>query len=167
MVRITEPSRFHPNRFYAQQYCIELTPSGNHGNEVYVFQNDKIVDEIPEFSRFDLPHRTCFEYFDLANDIFELRHSGGNDGVSMTVNLLLNGFITKLHFGLEADLPSIFLDSNDLKCKKQIEATRFIKIQNNKIIRSECFGSLFKYTGCTQFKLTKMVLHIGDIALKK
>ena len=120
-----------------------MTPSGNQGNEVYVFQNDKLVDEIPGFSKFDKPHRTCFEYFDLKNDVFELRHSGGNDAVTMSVNLLLNGFITILHFGLEADLPSIALDSDHLGCGKNSEVTHFIKIQNNKIMRSECVGSLF------------------------
>ena len=129
-----------------------MTPSGNNGNEVYVFKNDKLVDEIPGFSKFVQPHRTCFEYFDLENDVFELQHSGGNDAVTMSVNLLLNGFKTILHFGLEADLPSIALNSNGLRCEKNSEVTNFIQIQNNKIIRSECVGTLFKNYMLTYIK---------------
>ena len=103
-------------------------------------RNDQVVDITPGLPNFKTSHKICFENFDQQNDILELRHSGGNDGVTISVNLIYQGVTSQLLFGLKADLTWIKIDGDGLKCKKDVEAAYTLRILNGKIIESECIG---------------------------
>ena len=105
-----------------------------------ILRNDQVVDITPGFPNFVNNHQICFDNFDLQNDIFELRHSGGNNGVTISVNLIYQGVTSQLLFGLDADLSSIKIDGDGLKCKINVEASYNLRILNGKIIESECIG---------------------------
>lgn len=60
------------------------------GDEINIFKNDEIVDTIPAGNVF-VTHTTCFDSFDLTNDIYELRHSGNNNGNEMHIDLVNKG----------------------------------------------------------------------------
>ena len=125
--------------FLEQKYCIELTPTNNKGNAVGILRNDKIVDTTPAFDDFVAKHVTCFDSFDLKNDILELRN-GGIDAVTLAINLRNKGVSTSLKFGLNGDLTTIAIDQNSLYCNEDGEAASTIRIQNGKVIESECIG---------------------------
>ena len=110
-----------------------------------ILQNDQVVDLTPGLSNFANNHKFCFENFDLQNDIFELRHSGGNNGVTISVNLIYQGETSQLLFGLQADLTWIKIDGDGLKCKKDVEAAYTLRVQNGKIIESECIGLFINF----------------------
>ena len=87
----------------------------------------------------------------VANDIFEIRHNGGDDGASIHVSIVDEGTRTDLLFGPNADLDSITMDSSSVwsavahipgrdgnYCLKESEAASSIKFQNGVIIESEC-----------------------------
>ena len=73
----------------------------------------------------------------MENDILELRKSG-DDGVEISVNLIKNGDITRLHFGQHNDLDLIEIDSGSEDCEETFEEANAIKIQNGVIIQSPC-----------------------------
>ena len=76
-----------------RQYCIEVTLKINgdkNGDEINILKNDQIVDTIPANNVFDT-HTTCFDSFDLATDIFELRHGGNNNGNEIHIDLVNKG----------------------------------------------------------------------------
>ena len=73
----------------------------------------------------------------METDILELRKSG-DDGVEISVNLINNGDITRLHFGQNADLDLIEIDSGSVDCGETYEEANAIKIQNGVVIQSPC-----------------------------
>ena len=78
----------------------------------------------------------------MINDIIELRNTG-NDGVDITINLINNGTTSQLEgFGLYANLNWIAIDGNHNECSHDVEASRFLKIQNGEIVESVCRGKL-------------------------
>ena len=102
-------------------------------------KNNEIVDETPAFSNFVDSHLTCFDSFDLENDIFELRN-GGDDAVTLAINLINRGVSTPLKFGRNANLIKVAIDANSLYCRDDAEAAFNIRIQNENIIKSQCIG---------------------------
>ena len=93
----------------------------------------------------------CFDKNDepnIANDIFEIRHSNGDDGVNLHISIVDEETRTELLFGLNADQDSIFLDSSygslagqsgdGHYCLADGEGASSIKFQNGVIIESEC-----------------------------
>ena len=130
--------------FSDPRYCIEVIPQGNQGNSILILQNGQVVDITPGLSNFENNHLICFEDFDLQSDIFELRHSGGNNGVTISVNLIYQGVTSQLLFGIQADLTWIKIDGDGLQCKTDVEAAFTLRIKNGKIIESECIG-LFNF----------------------
>ena len=112
----------------------------NRGNAILVLKNDRIVDEIPEHNNFVDVHKTCFDHYDVRNDVFELRHSGGNDGVTIHVNLINKGEVNQLLFGSNANLDWFFIDENLANCHENVETAPAIKIKDGSIIKSECIG---------------------------
>ena len=128
-------------------YCIEVSPEGNGGDEILILQNDQVRLTIPDY--FTETQTVCFNSYNLENDIFEIRHNGPNDGVSIHVNLNHGDVTTQLLFGPNADLDFITMDAllnggatlmavDGWYCKPEHEATGTIKIQNNAIIESSC-----------------------------
>ena len=116
-----------------------MVPQGNAGNALKILKNEEIVDTTPALNNFAATHLTCFDSFDLENDIFELRNSG-IDAVSLAINLINKGVSTPLKFGLNGDLTKITIDGNQLHCKGDAEAASAIRIQNGNVIDSECIG---------------------------
>ena len=123
-----------------RQYCIEIILKDNQGNRILILKNDVIVDQTPEFDLFNDTHTTCFNTYDLDNDIFELRHSGGTDGVTIHVNLIDKGTVKQLFFGSNADLDWFWIDGDDFKCQAHVETSHSLRIKNGTIIESECVG---------------------------
>lgn len=111
------------------------------GNGILILKNDQIVDSVPEHGNFFDVHTTCFDSYDAENDIFELRHAGGGDGVTIHVNLINKGIATKLFFGSNANLDWFWIDENNLRCEKHVEVAHSIKIKNGTLIESECIGN--------------------------
>ena len=122
------------------RYCIEVTPHSNKGDEIFILKNDQVVDTTPRLNNFNGVHRTCFDSFLPSHDIIELRN-GGKDGVRISLELILNGTSTQLFFGQNADLTSVVIDGNNNKCGDHKEITPAIKINDGRIIKSECKGS--------------------------
>ena len=131
----------------AEPYCIEVIPEGNGGDELLILQNDQVRLTIPDY--FTETQTVCFNSYNLENDIFEIRHNGPNDGVSIHVNLNHGDVTTQLLFGPNADLDFITMDAllnggatlmsvDGWYCRPEHEATGTIKIQNNAIIESSC-----------------------------
>jgi len=124
-----------------ESYCIEVVPrTFNRGDAILVLKNNQIVNTIP--SRFTDTKQICFPDLDLKEDIIELRHTGG-DQVAISVNLIEQGNIQQLKFGENQDLEILRIDSSDKSsggwdCNPTAEATGSLKIQNGKIIQSEC-----------------------------
>ena len=76
----------------------------------------------------------------MINDIIELRNTG-NDGVDITINLINNGTTSQFEgFGLYANLNFIAIDGDYNQCRHNVEASSFLKIQNGKIVESQCRG---------------------------
>ena len=95
---------------------------------------------IPAYDDFNVySHMTCFDSFDVTNDIIELRIGGAND-VRIRVNLINNGVTTKLRFGHEEETTYININANLVFCASYSEDTPAIRIQNGKIIQSACKG---------------------------
>ena len=117
-----------------------MIPKGNRGNAISILKNDQIVDTTPDQNDFVSTHITCFDSYDLENDIFELRHSGGNNDVSIFVNIVHEGVTSQLLFGSKLDLTWINIDGDDLECLTNKESTNFIRIKNKNIIESQCIG---------------------------
>ena len=127
-----------------RQYCIEVIRKGSdHGDAILVLKNDQIIDTIPGQNFVDI-HLTCLNHFDFENDILQLRHSGGTDGVMIHVNLINKGETQKLLFGKNANLDWFFIDSYHANCHENVETTKEIQIKNGFIIKSECIGHLEK-----------------------
>ena len=124
-----------------RQYCIEITLKDDQGNGILILKNDQIVDSVPEHGNFLDVHTTCFDTYDAVNDVFELRHRGGGDGVTIHVNVINKGIATKLLFGSNANLDWFWIDENNLRCEKHVEAAHAIKIKNGALIESECIGN--------------------------
>ena len=122
------------------RYCIEVTPSSNKGNEIFILKNDQLVDKTPRLNDFNAIHRTCFDVFLPSLDIIELRN-GGINGVRISIKLINNGKSTPLVFGQNADLTSMVIDGNNNECSDRREIASSIKIHDGKIIESECIGS--------------------------
>ena len=110
-------------------------------------KNDVVEATIPAKPNFTSTRKTCWDDFYFQNDIVEIRHNGGDDGVSIKVNLINQGVSTKLLFGSNADIDWIILDSdqNDGNygddgnwCLSSNEAAYAVKIQNGQIIQSQC-----------------------------
>ena len=116
-----------------------MIPRGNLGNAIVILKNDEIVDVTPAFGDFVASHVTCFDSFDLENDIFEIRN-GGYDAVLLIINIINRGVSTSLKFGLNGDLTKIAIDRDPLYCNEDGEAASAIRIQNGNIIESECIG---------------------------
>ena len=125
--------------FKERNYCIELIPRGNRGNAVVILKNDEIVDTTPALNNFVANHLTCFDSFDLENDIFELRN-GGDDAVSVAINLINRGVSKTLKFGLNIDLTATAIDGDHLYCREDAEVSSSIRIRNGEIIKSQCIG---------------------------
>ena len=128
--------------------CIKIIPiSGslsNNGNAITILRNDEVVDTTPAYGGFSNAHETCFESFDIKNDIFELRN-GGADAVKISVILTRGGMTTQLMFGLNEDLTEIWINGNLMNCGGGYETTPSIKIQNGIIVRSACKGEFLNY----------------------
>ena len=105
-----------------------------------ILKNDQIVDTISWKQIFDVIHITCFDNFDLKNDIFELRHGGGTDGVTIHVNLINKGDVKKLYFGSNENLDWLFIDGNLANCNENVETAQTIKMNDGSIIESGCIG---------------------------
>ena len=131
------------------EYCIEIIPKdGNWGSAIRILRNSEIVNTIPK--RFTEVQKICFADFDIKNDLIELRHTG-NDGVSISVNLIAEEKTQKLKFGAKKDLDVIRIDgpaqsSMGWFCGPKVESTGSLQIQNGKIIQSACVqrGKLLK-----------------------
>ena len=104
-----------------------------------------MVDTTPRLNDFNAAHRTCFDLFFPSHDTIELQN-GGIDGVRISLNEINNGRSTQLLFGQNADLTSVVIDGNNKKCSEQNEITPAIKINDGKIIESECIGSFILKT---------------------
>ena len=102
-------------------------------------KNDQVVDTTPALNDFTETHRTCFDLFNPSQDIIELRN-GGIDGVRISLKLIHNGISTQLFFGRNADLASVVIDENNNACGEQNEITSAIRINDGRIIESECRG---------------------------
>ena len=128
--------------------CIKIIPiSGHYSNEgdaITILRNDEVIDTTPAYADFVNTHETCFESFDMKNDIFELRN-GGTDGVKISVILSHGGMTTQLMFGSNEDLTEILIDGNLMNCASSWEHTPSIKIQNGNIVRSACKGEFLNY----------------------
>ena len=85
-------------------------------------------------------HSTCFDLFDVEQDVFELKYGSGNSSMEISVNLINRGVSKKLHFGKNGNLDSTVIDENNLSCREDQEITNVIRIQNGTIIESECAG---------------------------
>ena len=127
----------------SDDYCIVLTRHSpdNPGDKISILKNNEVVEKTPHGSNFNQPHRTCFDSFLPRNDIIELRN-GGTDGVRISLGLIYGGISTQLFFGPNADLSSVVIDENDNECIAKNEVTSKIRIQDGKIIESECLGNL-------------------------
>ena len=119
-----------------RNYCIELIPQGNRGHAVVILKNNEIVDETPAFSNFVDSHLTCFDSFDLENDIFELRN-GGIDAVTIAINLINRGVSKTLKFGRNANVTKVAIDENSLYCQDDAESVFNIRIRNENVLESE------------------------------
>ena len=127
--------------FKERNYCIELIPQGNRGHAVVILKNNEIVDETPAFSNFVVSHLTCFDSFDIENDIFELRN-GGIVGVTIAINLINRGVSRTLKFGRSANLTKVTIDENSLYCQDDAESVFNIRIRNENVFESECKGEV-------------------------
>ena len=133
---------------FALVFCIELIPQGNEGDGILILKNGVVAKSISSKPYFTSTVTICWNAFDFENDVVEIRHNGGEDGVSIHVNLIYEGVSTKLLFGSNANIDWITLDSgpissspkasDGLYCQAAKEAAYAIKIQNGKIIESEC-----------------------------
>ena len=128
--------------------CIKIIPisgsSSDYGDAIAILRNDEVVDATPAYADFVNAHETCFESFDIKNDIFELRN-GGADAVKISVILTRGGMTTQLMFGLNEDLTEIWINGNLMNCGGGYETTPSIKIQNGIIVRSACKGEFLNY----------------------
>ena len=128
--------------------CIKIIPisgsSSDYGDAIAILRNDEVVDTTPAYTAFSNAHETCFESFDIKNDIFELRN-GGADAVKISVILTRGGMTTQLMFGLNEDLTEIWINGNLMNCGGGYETTPSIKIQNGIIVRSACKGEFLNY----------------------
>ena len=139
----------------SEDYCIVLTPHSNPGDKISILKNNQVVDKTPHESDFNQAHRYCFDSFLPSDDIIELRH-GGTNGVRISLGLIYGGISTQLFFGPNADLSSVAIDEDDNKCSETNEVTSKIRIQDGKIIESECLGNFtltpksqtLKYENC-------------------
>ena len=86
----------------------------------------------------------------VATDIFEIRHAGGNDGTSIHVSIIDEETREDLLFGQNADIDFIIIDGpldssgrglDGFFCNDDSEATFSLKIQNRNIIESQCISS--------------------------
>ena len=132
---------------------MEITAGDNKGNQISILQNDQVVDITPSGENFINIHKTCFDSFDVENDIIELRN-GGNDGVRISINLISKGVKTQLLFGKNENSIWVALDKDNDRCKsaEEMEAegmgagrldgeiSSFIKIRNGEVIQSACVG---------------------------
>ena len=121
-----------------QQYCIEIIPLMT-GSAISILKNDRIVDTTPADDYFVNTHKSCFDFFDVKNDIIELRN-GGNDRVAFQVNLVHAGVRTQLRFAKNADQTTVHMSGNEDWCYDLWESTPAIKIQDGKIIESACIS---------------------------
>ena len=104
------------------------------------------ASSIPSQPGFTSAVTTCWNDFNFKNDIVELRHNGGGDGVSIHVNLIKEGVSTKLLFGSNANIDWITLDNgpitsdakDGLYCIAAREAAYAVRIQKGNIIESQC-----------------------------
>ena len=129
------------NILSGEQYCIELIPDpSDPGNGVSILKNGQVVDTTPAQKNFVATHTTCFDSFDLRNDIIELRN-GGNHGLTVSVNLINGRLNTQLLFGKNADMTKLRIDGDHNGCREDYEKSSNIKIQNGIIIKSACVGS--------------------------
>ena len=128
---------------FSGQYCIELIPDpGNPGDAISILKNGQVVDITPEQKDFVETHKTCFDSFDVKNDIIELQN-GGIHSVTISVNLI-NGEVTKqLLFGKHANMNWLFIDTGEW-CREQDEKASVVRIQNGIITKSACVGMFIK-----------------------
>ena len=111
---------------------------------ISISRNDEMLDNRLSFR--DLVQSTCFESFDIENDILELRYE---DDLKVITNWLLytrisvrfiSDKVTQLLFGLNADKPWINL-GNYFNCAPgSFEAVSSLKVKNETIIQSACVG---------------------------
>ena len=128
---------------FSGQYCIELIPDpGNPGDAISILKNGHVFDITPAQKDFVETHRTCFDSFDLENDIIELQN-GGMHSVTISVNLI-NGEVTKqLLFGPHANMNWLVIDNGEW-CRKKEEKASVVRIQNGIITKSACVGMFIK-----------------------
>ena len=120
------------------QYCIELIPDpSDPGSAVSILKNGQVVDTTPAQKNFAETHTTCFDSFDLQNDIIELQN-GGNHGLTISVNLIHGRGNTQLLFGKNADMTWLKIDGDHNGCWEAYEQAGVIKIQNGVITKSAC-----------------------------
>ena len=99
-----------------------------------------MVDTISGNDDLTHTHSICFDVFDEAQDVFELRHDGGNSSLEISVNLINKGESTSLYFGKNANLTSITVAEHNKTCLEDLAVTDVIRIQNGTIIESGCVG---------------------------
>ena len=124
---------------------------------LYSFIPYKEIDRISNFA-IGAPgedYSRCFNKNDepnVTNDIFEIRHAGGNDGTSIHVSIIDEETREDLLFGQNADIDYIIIDGaldssgrglDGLFCNDNSEASFSLKIQNGAIIESECVQRLY------------------------
>ena len=126
----------------------DIIPMANKGEKFSLLRSGVFIKTIPE--NFASTIRTCFDYFDFKNEILTLYFNGFGVGVHIHVDLINEGVTTRLLFGSNAEVDYISLDStyntgaygeNGLYCLTTREATDVLKIQNGKIIESECINT--------------------------
>ena len=129
---------------FSGQYCIELIPDpSNPGDAISIVKNGHVFDITPAQKDFVETHRTCFDSFDVENDVIELQN-GGIHSVTISVNLI-NGKVTKqLLFGKDADMTWLKIDGDHSGCREDSEKAGVIKIQNGIITKSACVGMFIK-----------------------
>ena len=156
------PGLFHENCHIF--YCLPYTILKFKINAVSVprillvsFIPYKEIDRINNFAigAAGEDYSRCFNKNDdpnVANDIFEIRHAGGNDGTSIHVSIIDEETREDLLFGQNADIDYIIIDGpsdssgtglDGFMCYDDREATSSLKIQNGVIIESECVQRLY------------------------
>ena len=132
------------------------------------------MDITPSYDDFVNSHETCFNSFDMKNDIIELQY-GGNNAVQISINLINEDVTTQLLFGPNAESTWTAIDGNGFRCKSAeqmksdgmaadsiSEVSRLIKIQNGKIIQSACIG---KFKRKENRKITNLTVHLQLIRI--
>ena len=136
---------------------MEIVPGADKGDEIAILKNHELFAITPSHDFFINTHETCFYSIDIENDIIELQYRGA-DAVQISINLINEDVTTQLLFGPKAKSTWTAIGKFGIRCKSaeemRLESTgvvrvgevsRFIRIQNGKIIQSACTGKFMNY----------------------